>query len=74
MRADGENRYVSEFEVYTGKKGDQVEKGLGGGVVRRLTYNILNRNHQAISALALICQFVYSKMALMLVKHREQTD
>ena len=46
MRADGENGYVSEFEVYTGKKGDQVEKGLGEGVVRRLTHNILNRNHQ----------------------------
>ena len=46
MRADGKNGYVSEFEVYTGKKGDQVEKGLGEGVVRRLTHNILNRNHQ----------------------------
>ena len=27
-------------------KGDQVEKGLEEGVVRRLTHNILNRNHQ----------------------------
>ena len=37
MRADAESGYVSAFEVYTGKKGDSVEQGLGSKVVLSLT-------------------------------------
>ncbi len=37
MRADALNGYVSAFEVYTGKKGDRVEQGLGSKVVKGLT-------------------------------------
>ena len=37
MRADAENGFVSAFEVYTGKKGTNVEKNLGSNVVKSLT-------------------------------------
>ena len=37
MRADANNGYVSAFEVYTGKKGNTAEKGLGAKVVKGLT-------------------------------------
>ena len=36
-RADADNGYVSAFEVYTGRKGNTREKGLGAAVVKRLT-------------------------------------
>lgn len=35
--ADANNGYVSAFEVYTGKKGNTAEKGLGANVVKGLT-------------------------------------
>ena len=34
--ADAHNGYISVFEVYTGKMGDRVEKGLGSRVVKTL--------------------------------------
>ena len=37
MRADANNGYVSAFEVYTSKKGNTAEKGLGVKVVKGLT-------------------------------------
>ena len=37
MQADAKNGYVSDLEVYTGRKGDTVEKGLGSSVVKTLT-------------------------------------
>ena len=37
MRAEAVNGYVSGFEVYTGKKSDSVEKGLGATVVKTLS-------------------------------------
>ena len=36
MLADSHTGYVSGFEIYTGKKGDTVEKGLGASVVKTL--------------------------------------
>ena len=42
MRADAESGYVSAFEVYTGKKGDSVEQGLGSKVVLSLTEDLKN--------------------------------
>lgn len=33
---DSDNGYFSRLEVYTGKKGDQIEKGLGARVVKNL--------------------------------------
>jgi hypothetical protein len=35
--ADSSNGYFSRLEVYTGRKGDNVEHGLGARVVRELT-------------------------------------
>ena len=35
--SDAKNGYVSEFEVYTGKKANTVEKNLGANVVKTLT-------------------------------------
>ena len=45
MRAESKSGYVSEFDVYTGKKGDRVERGLGASVVMNLTKKIINKNH-----------------------------
>ena len=42
MLADAHTGYVSGFEVYTGKKGDTVEKGLGPGVVKALCQQVSN--------------------------------
>ena len=36
MRSDSKNGYVSQFSVYTGKKGDTTEFGLGGNAVNEL--------------------------------------
>ena len=43
MLADSHNGYVSSFEVYTGKKGDTVERGLGASVVKTLCQPIQHR-------------------------------
>ena len=43
MLADAVNGYVSGFEVYTGKKGEKSEKGLGARVVKSLCQPIQNR-------------------------------
>lgn len=40
--ADSLNGYISEFEVYTGKKANAVEKNLGSNVVKTLTHNYMN--------------------------------
>lgn len=42
MRADALSGYVSAFEVYTGRKADSVEKGLGANVVKTLTEELQN--------------------------------
>ena len=36
-RADANNGYISAFKVYTGRKGNTTEKGLGAAVVKGLT-------------------------------------
>lgn len=43
MLADAHTGYVSGFEIYTGKKGDTVEKGLGASVVKTLCQPIQHR-------------------------------
>ena len=43
-RADSKNGFVSEFQVYTGKK-KGAETGLGTRVVKDLTRNIVGKNH-----------------------------
>ena len=40
MRAEAENGYVSAFDVYTGKKGQAVEHGLGARVVKQLSSDL----------------------------------
>ena len=40
MRADSLNRYVSALQVYVGKQGDTVERGLGAKVVKGLTEDL----------------------------------
>lgn len=42
MRAEALNGYVSAFEVYTSKKGESVEHGLGAKVVKSLTKDLHN--------------------------------
>ncbi len=41
--ADSSNGYFSRLEVYTGKKGDRVEEGLGARVVKDLTSDFIGR-------------------------------
>ena len=43
-RAEASNGYVSAFEVYTGKQGDNVETGLGAKVVKNLTRDLTGSN------------------------------
>ncbi|KAK3108956.1 hypothetical protein FSP39_019728 [Pinctada imbricata] len=45
MRADPHNGFVNEFQVYTGKEGRTVEKGLGERVVRDLSRSIWGNYH-----------------------------
>ena len=40
--SDDHNGYLSEFEVYTSKRGNAVEKDLGANVVKRLTPLFIN--------------------------------
>lgn len=40
MRAEAANGYVSGLEVYTGKKGNAVEHGLGSSVVKHLSEDL----------------------------------
>ena len=40
LRAEAENGYVSAFDVYTGKKGQAVEHGLGARVVKELSSDL----------------------------------
>lgn len=42
MRADAVSGYVSAFQVYSGKKGNNTEKGLGSKVVKHLTEDLQN--------------------------------
>lgn len=41
VRADSINGYVCQYEVYTGKQGNNAEVGLGGNVVTRLTRDLV---------------------------------
>ena len=41
--ADARTGFISKFDVYTGKKGDNVEKGLGSSVVKHLTSHLQNK-------------------------------
>lgn len=45
MRADPNNGYFNDFQVYTGKEGNVAEKGLGERVVRDLTREIWGKYH-----------------------------
>ena len=41
--ADARTGFIFKFDVYTGKKGDNVEKGLGSSVVKQLTSHLQNK-------------------------------
>ena len=45
VRAEADIGYVSEFEVYTGKKDDGPEKNLGTKVVKNLTSKVYSKYH-----------------------------
>ncbi|XP_046569888.1 piggyBac transposable element-derived protein 4-like [Haliotis rubra] len=45
MRADPENGYVSDFQVYTGKENRTAEGGLGSRVVMDMISGVENRHH-----------------------------
>ncbi|XP_033741890.1 piggyBac transposable element-derived protein 4-like [Pecten maximus] len=45
MRADPNNGYVNDFQVYTGRENNVVEKGLGERIVRDLTRDIWGNYH-----------------------------
>ncbi|XP_033728229.1 piggyBac transposable element-derived protein 4-like [Pecten maximus] len=45
MRADPNNGFVNDFQVYTGRENNVAEKGLGERVVKDLTRDIWGQNH-----------------------------
>lgn len=45
MRCD-ENCYVCQFELYCGKNGDNVKKGLGERVMKSLCKEVFGKNHK----------------------------
>ena len=45
VAADSTNGYFSRFEVYTGKKNNTTEHGLGARVVKTLTSDLKGRHH-----------------------------
>ena len=45
VAADSTNGYFSRFEVYTGKKGNTTEHGLGARVVKTLTSDFKGKHH-----------------------------
>ena len=45
MRADATTGYVCEFDPYTGRKGNKIEKGLGAAVVLKLTEKLNSHFH-----------------------------
>ena len=49
MRADSHNGYISQFECYTGKKGDTAEVGLGRNVVKQLTRGLVGKNYHTFT-------------------------
>ena len=57
--ADSSNGYFSRLEVYTGKKGNRAEKGLGARVVKDLTSDFQRRWHWVFfdnfNSKALVC-------------------
>ena len=45
VAADSTNGYISRFEVYTGKKNNTTEHGLGARVVKTLTSDLKGKYH-----------------------------
>ena len=45
VAADSTNGYFSRFEIYTGKKGNSTEHGLGARVVKTLTSELKGKHH-----------------------------
>ena len=63
VRADSINGYVCQYEVYTGKQGNNAEVGLGGNVVTRLTRDLVGRSYHIFvdnffSSVDLFCQLL----------------
>uniref|UniRef100_A0A1X7V767 PiggyBac transposable element-derived protein domain-containing protein n=1 Tax=Amphimedon queenslandica TaxID=400682 RepID=A0A1X7V767_AMPQE len=48
--SNGKTGYVSQFEVYTGKKGNSVENGLGASVVMNLSSHLRNKYRNETSS------------------------
>lgn len=46
--ADSDNGYFCKFEIYSGKKGDGVEKGHGARVVTDLTADLHGKYHHVL--------------------------
>ena len=46
VAADSTNGYFSRFEIYTEKKGNTVEHGLGARVVKTLTSHLTGKYHR----------------------------
>ena len=44
MHEDSQNGYVSDFEYHTSKTGDKAKIGLGGSVVKCLTWDLVGKN------------------------------
>jgi hypothetical protein len=47
VRADSHNGYICQFEIYTGKDGNNVTRNLGESVVTKLTRELVGGNYHA---------------------------
>lgn len=67
MRSDSSNGYISQFTVYTGRKGATTEVGLGGNVVRDLVEKVKGKYHHVFmdnffSSVPLFIQLLHNKI------------
>ena len=61
--ADSHNGYFSQFEMYTGKKGNTAEKDLGTRVVKALTAELKGSPGPVLSVYSLLWKFTQANEA-----------
>ena len=78
MQSDSSNEHISQFFVYTEKKKDTTEVGLGGKVVNELVQSVKGKYHccaDCIGALNVMCVCRYdSDQLLELLAHTDSSS
>lgn len=63
VRSDGHTGYVGQLDIYTEKKDGEVNVGLGGSVVTRLSRDLVGKNHHLLmdnffTSVSLLCNLL----------------